>query len=310
VPDESVAAAVRHYLVRASSARFGVDMLDNFFSFFATAFAAMPAPAARPPAAAPVPAVVSPAVIAPIAPGDTLPSVTRGVESLALFPGLPSVIRVAAAPTADEVVVKVQAFYANVKHLRAKFRQEVTNATFGDKKVSDGRVFIAKPGKMRWDYDSKPRKGQPATVEKSFISNGDYLYVVEHENKQVAKKNLKRDLTPVAVSFLYGKGDLRTEFIAALDAPGAWGAAKGDIVLKLTPKQTSAQYKNLFLVVDGVTYQVKQSIVVDSSDNVNHFRFFEPDLVKPIEDRWFLFDERKVPNYRIIDVDQQQGARP
>src|SRR3954447_25617786 len=103
-----------------------------------------------------------------------------------------------------------------------------------------------KPGKMRWDYVEK-RKSD-VVVKKSFISNGAYLYVIEHDNKQVVKKNLQQDIMPVAVSFLYGKGDLKAEFNAELDHTGKYGE-KTDLVLKLTPKQPSAQYKNLYLVV-------------------------------------------------------------
>jgi outer membrane lipoprotein-sorting protein len=113
---------------------------------------------------------------------------------------------------------------------------------------------------------------------------------------------LQNDLMPVAVSFLYGKGDLKTEFNAELDKTGKYGA-KGDIVLKLTPKKPSAQYKNLFLVVSPDNYRVTQSIIIDSSNNVNHFRFFAPDFEKPIKDTWFEFDERSVKNYRVVDAD-------
>ena len=272
-------------------------MLDNLIAYFTSVMTGLaPAPAATT-HATPTP------IVAP-APADTaVPIVSRG-HLLPLPVLLPEATRVAAAPTAAEVVAKVQTFYASVQHLTAKFRQEVTNATFGDKKTSDGTVYIAKPGKMRWDYYSKPRKGQ-TRQSKSFISNGSYLYVVEHENKQVIKKNLSKDLTPVAISFLYGKGDLATEFNAELDTSGAYGV-KGDHVLKLTPKQPSAQYKNLYLVVDPANFRVKQSIIVDSSGNVNHFRFFEPDFQSAVKDEWFQFDEKSVKNYRMVDADKQQ----
>jgi outer membrane lipoprotein carrier protein len=226
-----------------------------------------------------------------------------------LTPVAAHVTRVAAAPSADEVVDKVQAFYANVQQVTAKFRQEVTNAAFGDKKTSDGMVWIKKPGKMRWDYYSKPHEGK-IDVKKSFISNGTYLYVVEHDNKQVFRKNLQNDLMPVAISFLYGKGDLKAEFDAKIDSSGAYGT-KDDVVLALTPKKKSAQYKTLFLVVDPGNYRVKQSIIIDSSDNVNHFRFYEPDFDKKVDDKWFEFNEKSVPNYRMRDADaeaQQPGG--
>lgn len=236
---------------------------------------------------------------APIAPA--VPAQPAIVYSIPLV-GAPGAT---AATDANAVVDNVQKFYATVKHVTSSFRQAVTNDTFGSTKTSDGTVWIMKPGKMRWDYLEK--KAQKTQVKKSFISNGTNLYLVEHDNMQVVKKNLNQDLMPVAVSFLYGKGDLKNEFKAALDTSAKYGA-KGEIVLKLTPKKPSAQYKNLFLVVNPSDYRVTQSVIIDSSNNTNHFRFFSPDFAKAIDTKWFEFDERSVRNYRIVDADQQAAG--
>jgi len=211
----------------------------------------------------------------------------------------------AAPARAVEAVDKVQRFYAGIQQVTARFRQAVTNDTWGSTKTSDGAVFIMKPGKMRWDY-LEQRKSD-VIVKKSFISNGTLLYVVEHDNKQVMKKNLQQDLMPVAVSFLYGKGDLKAEFNPELDTSGKYGE-KDNIVLKLTPKQPSAQYKNLYLVVSTTDYHVTQSVIVDSSNNVNHFRFYAPDFQKPIKPSTFEFDERSVKNYRVLDGDKPKDG--
>jgi outer membrane lipoprotein-sorting protein len=207
----------------------------------------------------------------------------------------------AAQDNASDVVDNVQKFYANIKQVTSLFRQTVKNSTFGTEKTSDGKVLLLKPGKMRWDYYEKTKTD--VKVKKSFISNGTTLYVVEHDNKQVMKKDLKQDLLPVAVTFLYGKGDLKAEFNSAVDTSGTYGG-KDEIVLKLTPKQPSAQYKSLFLVVNKADFHVSQSVIVDSSNNVNHFRFFAPDFDSPIKDTLFEFDPRSVPNYRVVDADQ------
>src|SRR5438445_2456997 len=114
---------------------------------------------------------------------------------------------------------------------------------------------------------------------------------------QVMKQDHNQDLLPVAVTSRYGKADLKSEFNAALDTSGTYGG-KDDLVLKLTPKQPSAQYKSLYLVVNKGDFHVSQSIIIDSSSNVNHFRFFSPDFEEPIKDAWFEFDPRSVPNYR------------
>jgi outer membrane lipoprotein carrier protein len=191
----------------------------------------------------------------------------------------------------------------------ASFRQTVTYDVSGITKDSDGGVWLEKPGKMRWDYyEKKTVDGKPQQfTKKSFISDGTTGYLVEHDNKQVVRKSVNQDLMPVAVSFLYGKGDLATEFNAEVDTTGKWGD-KDDIVLKLTPKQPSAQYKTLFLVVHRNTDYVSQSIVIDAGKNVNQFRFFNIDFQKSVEDKWFSFDPRSVPNYRIVDGDNLQGS--
>lgn len=217
-------------------------------------------------------------------------------------------VEVSKPVTADDMVGQVQGFYGTVKQVTAQFRQTVTNVTFGSTKTSDGSVYIMKPGKMRWDYLEKTGSGKAEKVvyKKSFISNGSMLYDVEHDNKQVIKKNLKDDLMPVAVTFLYGKGDLRAEFSAELDKSGKYGG-KDEIVLKLTPKAKSAQYQNLFLVVATTDYHVTQSIIIDSSNNVNHFRFFSPNFTQAIKDSWFEFDPKSVPTYRVVNADQKSG---
>ena len=227
-----------------------------------------------------------------------------------IAPSAPLLAAPATPTTAVEVVDRIQQFYAGIKQVTASFRQAVTNNTFGSTKTSDGTVWIMKPGKMRWDYLDKKRGADNkdvVEVKKSFISNGAYLYVVEHDNKQVVKKNLQQDLMPVAVSFLYGKGDLKAEFNAELDTTGKYGE-KDDVVLRLTPRHPSAQYKNLYLVVSPKDFHVSQSVIIDSSNNVNHFRFFAPDFEKPIKDSSFEFDERSVKNYRVIDADQSRDG--
>ena len=235
------------------------------------------------------------------------------IQTLFAAPAAGVAAATASTASASDVVDNVQKFYASIKQVTAVFKQTVMNSTFGTSKDSAGTLWLMKPGKMRWDYVEK--KKDVVDVKKSFISNGTTLYDVEHDNKQVIKKNLQQDLMPVAVSFLYGKGDLKTEFNAALDPNSSYGA-KDDLVLKLTPKKPSAQYKNLYLVVNKTDFHVKESVIIDSSNNVNHFYFYAPDFEKAIQDSWFEFDERSVKNYRVIDADQQQpqgsngGAAP
>ncbi len=204
----------------------------------------------------------------------------------------------AATPvTAAEAVAKVQAFYAQMNSLESKFRQEYNNTTFGKKSVSDGKLYISKPGKMRWDYMTPEKK--------HFISDGTTLWVYEVANKQAFQQSLQDQVLPVAISFLYGKGDLATEFNAALD-PGRYGA-KGDIVLKLTPKKPSAQYKNLWLVLDPKDHHVKESVILEASDNINHFKFtkLEVNSKDASQAKHYVFNPKTVAGLKVIQPQQQ-----
>src|ERR1044071_6153258 len=158
--------------------------------------------------------------------------------------------------SAEELVKKVQSYYASTQKLRADFRQEYSNTTTGRTSKSDGILRVAKPGKMRWDYDTPEKK--------YFISDGTTLWVYEPASLQVFQQSLKDQILPVAVTFLYGKGDLAAEFNVALD-PGKFGG-KDDYCLKLTPKKPEAQYKNLWLVVDAADFHVKESVILEASD--------------------------------------------
>jgi outer membrane lipoprotein carrier protein len=218
-----------------------------------------------------------------------------------------------ATSDANDVVAKVQKFYLGVQQVTVKFRQTVSYDIMGKPKPSDGTLYISKPGKMRWDYlEEKLVDGKRETRKKEeFISDGTTAWVVQHQNKQYIKKSVNQNLLPVAVSFLYGTGDLAKEFNAEMDTSNKWGD-KDDLVVKLTPKQPSAQYKNLFLVVapatDAAPYHVKGSIIIDASNNTNQFMFYQPDWKTPIDDKLFQFDPRSVKDYRYIDGDAAAGS--
>lgn len=211
--------------------------------------------------------------------------------------------RVALAPDANVVIGKVQDFYNQTKSFTASFTQTVTNQTFNKlkPKVSKGRVYILKPGKMRWDYKNKSyRSPKDPKVSKSFISDGKHLWAVMHKNKQYYKEDLTGSALPVAVSFLMGTGDLRKEFDVAFDTAGKFGS-KSDILLLLTPKNPSARYKKLWLVVDATDHSVKQSVVLNSKGDTNAIRFTSTKVNDTsLKNGHFIFNAKANKGFRLI----------
>jgi outer membrane lipoprotein carrier protein len=204
----------------------------------------------------------------------------------------------AASPSSASVVQGVQKYYQSTDKFEAVFRQKYTNTVFGKTSISDGRVFIAKGGKMRWDYAKQDNKAS----QKFYISDGTTLWVYDKDNNQAFKQDLEQELLPVAITFLYGKGDLDKDFTSSLDN-GKFGG-KGDLVLKLVPKQPSGQYKTLWLVVDPSDFHVKQSVIEETSGNLNSFSF---DKIKQndkvtFSDKHFKFSPPK--GTKIVDPSQ------
>jgi len=225
-------------------------------------------------------------------------------------PAQPAPVRVAqatAAParTASAVVDRVQAFYRDTQQLSAVFRQTTRNETFGKTSTSDGRVYLKKPGKMRWDYYSKRNKNE---VTKSQMSDGDTLWVVDMKGKWYYRQNLADSALPVAVTFLTGKGNLKSDFNAKMATSKKYGG-KNDIVLELTPKKPSAQFKQLFLVVDPGNYRVKQSIVINAAGDVNQFAFYEPNTKKAVADTTFVFNPKSSAARGFREIKPEQAPK-
>jgi outer membrane lipoprotein carrier protein len=260
-------------------------LLPIFFAWFATGSSIPAAPVKPAPAAAPARVALAPDLFGQ--PPDKAPtSPTAGAIRL--------------ANPADQVVKGVQNFYRTTQQLTAKFRQSNYNKTFGLPTVNDGKVYLKKPGKMRWDYFSKRDKTK---VTRSQMSDGKMIWAVDVNGKWYYKQDLTKSTLPVAVTFLTGKGDLTKEFDARLLTGSKYGGPT-DKVLELTPKKPSAQFKTLVLVVDPASYRVKKSIVTTATGDTNEFAFFEPDTTKPIADTTFVFNPKVAKGFREIKAEE------
>ncbi len=194
----------------------------------------------------------------------------------------------AARPPVGEVVSKVQAFYKKTKDLKGNFKQVYTDTLYNRQRTSFGYLYVRKPGMMRWNY-VKPEK-------KSFIADGKELWVVEPEDKQAFRNPLSTNNLSTGLTFLLGTGDLNKEFNIVL-APDKLGGP-GDIVLKLTPKAPTAQYKHILLAVRPNDFTVGESMVV-AKTNRNHFIFTNLEFNTKLPKSRFVF--RPTSDIRVIN---------
>jgi outer membrane lipoprotein carrier protein len=177
------------------------------------------------------------------------------------------------------LVARMQKFYENTRDLHARFEQVVETGT-GRKRMATGDVWLKKPGRMRWDYQ-KPDK-------KLMVADGETLWIYEPDDQQAFRQSMTASSLPSSVSFLFGKGRLTEEFeITRENQPGI-GVA-GEVVLKLVPRQATAQYRYLLFLVDDKTAMVTGTVVYDQQGGQSRISFHDVEVNRGVPDNKFQF---------------------
>ena len=159
---------------------------------------------------------------------------------------------------ADAVAQRVQQHYDAIRDLRARFVQTTERVSLGGAGggalESRGEVLFAKPGRMRWSYQSPA----PSLV----VSDGKMLWIYDPQAHEVQELPLGPGyLSGAAIQFLLGEGRLLDEFEVAASGCGA-----KEVQLVLTPRRDS-QYERLELRADPKTGAVRETVVVDLLGN-------------------------------------------
>jgi outer membrane lipoprotein carrier protein len=217
---------------------------------------------------------------------------------LALFLAAGPAAEPAATPTKNvpdlpTVLDRMQKRYDQAKDFHARFSQNYSRAVVGRATLSTGAITFKKPGRMRWDYD----KPEP----RMFLSNGQVLWLYEPSEKQAFKQDLKTSQLPAALAFLMGKGKITDEFDVAF-AKDAKQGRPGDFRLALLPKQPQSAYKSILFIVDPKEFLVRESVLVDSQGNTNHFTFDGLEVNGKVADA--VFKWTPPAGVRVVDMGQ------
>ena len=256
----------------------------------ATTKAAGAKPAAAKPAAA-KPAAAKPAAAKPAAK-------SAGASPASPPPGAGQPAPAAAAPAAPggqlplaDVVARMQRQYETAIDFHARFDQKYTSAATGRERALAGELFIKKPGRMRWNYQTP--------TPQMYLATGQTFWLYEPEEKQVYKQDLKSSQLPAAVSFLMGKGKLADEFDLSFAKELPHGDPKA-YRLALKPKKAQSTYRAIYFIVNPTTFLVDQSILINAEGDLNAITFSDVKInTKVPED---LFKWSPPPNVRVIEA--------
>lgn len=179
------------------------------------------------------------------------------------------------AQEASEIVSKLQKKYESINSIKAEFTQEVTSKGMPAMK-SEGKVWLKKPGKMRWEY-KKPAKDL-------IVSDGKTIWLFQPDLNQVMERKASTAASSMATDFLSGIGSVEKEFDVKLSDVEAINH-----VLILTPRQEQPGLSKLILEVDKENFIVKKTIITDHFGNQTAVAFDGVKLNASMKDSLFRY---------------------
>jgi outer membrane lipoprotein carrier protein len=99
----------------------------------------------------------------------------------------------------------LERFFRDVNSVSARFDQVVLDEALNTIQESSGTLWIERPNKFRWDYDSPFRQ--------EIVADGQNIWVYDKELEQVARRALRGGLGDTPAVLLAGKGRLEEKFV-------------------------------------------------------------------------------------------------
>lgn len=149
----------------------------------------------------------------------------------------------------DILIQRIEARYGPMRGLAAEFEQVYSQPGRAAALRESGRLFLARPRRMRWEYPGK-----------LFVVNGRdvWFYVIADREATHADTGAVSD-SRFPFLFLLGQTNLRRAFRSITMAEGADRANTDSRTLRLVPRNSAGGWRELLLEVmtDGRILKVK-----------------------------------------------------
>lgn len=150
-----------------------------------------------------------------------------------------------------ELIGRIEARYGRMRALAAEFEQVYVAPGVRERR-EHGRLILARPQRMRWEYDSNPRK--------LFIVNGREVWFYVPADREAVRADIRRVADArLPFLFLLGRTNLRSEFRSIKVVGRGSAQAVETHILRLVPRGSASGLREIFLEVyaDGRILKVK-----------------------------------------------------
>jgi outer membrane lipoprotein carrier protein len=196
-----------------------------------------------------------------------------------------------AAECAERAASALQRRYDRVRDLDARFEQTSRSVALGGPGAtakSSGSVVFAKPGRMRWSYETP----EPSLV----VSDGKQMWIYDPANREAQRLVVTEAyLSGAAVSFLLGDGEILRDFdVTALEC------GETSVLLDLVPRAPST-YERLRARTDPRSGELLETTVIDLLGNATTVALHDLRVNRDPDPALFRFEAP--PGVRVIDLD-------
>ncbi len=189
----------------------------------------------------------------------------------------------AQAMEVKDVVAAVQKTYAETEDLQADFKQEMTFQGFSAVHHLNGKLYLKKPGKMRWDYQS-PSKQQIFLEGEHFT-----YYIPEHQQVVISTLSRQHD-REIPIHLLATLSTLERDFNLQWEEEP--GQNPQSLRIRLLPKQGGVT-SNVTVDINPKDHFIYRIALADPNGNTSIFTFSKIETNKGVPDRLFTFTPPK-----------------
>ena len=180
-----------------------------------------------------------------------------------------------------ELVKKVEGRYQKTTDLTAEFSQSTDIKGFTKPLQSSGRVYIKRPGKLRWDYLAP-------TLEQIFVNNDQVqFYIPEHKQVMIGQLS-KLTNSQAPLQLLQGIGRLDALYRVSQTSDGAKGQG-GLPLLSLILPDGGPDQPRMVVEVDPGSFYLRRVELHDVNGNVSAFTFSAIRANTGLQDALFEF---------------------
>ena len=186
----------------------------------------------------------------------------------------------AQALTIDTVLKKVQSVYGQAAYLQADFTQETTFQGFTTSHRFKGKLYLKKPDKMRWDYQS-PSKQQ------IFLEGESFTYYIPEHQQVVISRLSQLTSQEIPIHLLATLSTLEKDYDVQWEEEP--NGVSGPYRLRLIPKMaTEATF--VIVEINSKTHYIDQMKVISPNGNRSVFSFFNIQVNQQTPDSLFTFN--------------------